>query len=429
MKKMAKICAILGVILCVSISAHAETVTSKATGEGVTRKAAISEALYSAIEQATGVLIRNNSNSALELSQSDLSANNFTQTIHMMRESSQINLLKLTGGFVKSYKVDNVTTKDNVYKAEITAEIMLKPEAAKALTRRALVVGDFAPPTTQYYSNSFISFFAKSLASSLTQSQRFSVLDRSNDRALADEIQKMDDPRIGLAEWLNQQQTPLADYVVTGQVMGYNSELKQSKIAVTGEVNNWVEAQAQINYRVIALATREVKFSSTLNCRQKFTDNGNGALPTVNEADLLMAKSLATHIAAQITQGIYPYRVIKADFRDNLVINQGAATLKLGDELLLIQLGDTVEDPDTKEKIRTEREIGRVRITRVTSNLSIASIISGLEVINFGEAILRRVNETDECGAGADRAAQSGATGYGIGNNGQPRPVIKLPGD
>lgn len=415
-------------LVLATTTAMAESVTRKATGEGTTRQAAINEALLSAVEQATGVLIRQDSQTAHDLTSSLSGDDAGEHSSQIVNDKNQANLLKITGGMVKSYVIDSVTTANNIYTANITAVIQISNDAAPAsITRRSLVVADFAPANTRYFDD-FIPFFSQSLASALTQSRRFAVLERGSNQALENEIKIMSDPKLSLADWLNNYQNHLADYIVTGQVLGYNALPKQSKIAITGETNNWVEALAQINFRVLAVANRQVKFAGTINCSQKFTDNGTGRAPTPSEANLLMAKALASRIAAQITQNIYPFRVIAANSRDNLVINQGAGALKIGEELLLIELGDVVEDPDTHEKLQTEREIGRVKITRVTAKLSFAAIIAGVESNQLGDAILRRANETDECGAASGLAADT-ITPVGTGANGQSRPVIKLPGD
>ena len=428
MTKFSKIIALITAIYFISPSpSWGESVTRKASGDGVSRQEAINQALLSAVEQATGVLIRSDSKSARDLTSKTKAEGDDTQSSLDMSEKNQANLLKATGGYVKSYTIDSVTTENKVYTANVTAEIMVKNDAAPSLSRRTMVVGDFNPQNLRYFDD-FVPFFAQSLASALTQSRRFAVLERGSDKTLDAEIALMDDPNVSMADWLKTHQKILADYIVTGQVLGYKADPKQSKIAVTGETSNWVDAQAQINYRVLAVATRQVKFAGTINCSQKFSDNGSGSMPSVAEANLLMAKALATSIAAQITQDIYPYRVIKADSRDNLVINQGGGALKVGEELVLVELGDVVEDPDTHEKLQTEREIGRVKIKRVTAKLSTAAIIDGVENNQMGDAILRRANETDAC-AVQNGTGDNASAAYGTGANGQTRPVIKLPGD
>jgi hypothetical protein len=140
-----------------------------AEGTGATQDAAVSGALASAIQQATGV--------AIDVAQfSDLQATSLmTESTHetTIVQAAQDTIRKTAGGFVRSYRITSVEATPN---GSFTAEVSVDVEVfrAKGLgneTRRRIAVAMFATPGNR--PGPTADLLRDRIAAHLTQSRRF----------------------------------------------------------------------------------------------------------------------------------------------------------------------------------------------------------------------------------------------------------------
>jgi hypothetical protein len=152
------------------------------------------------------------------------------------------------------------------------------------------------------------------------------------------------------------------------------------------------------------IATRQVKWGDTV----RFSAGGGALSGLVERA--------ASRVTEEITQTIYPMRLIKFDDPTELIINQGGSGVQPGQRFRAMLLGEQLVDPYTKEPLgQSEKQIGVIEVQRVDSKVSYARLISGRLPPAGSEVVLRAG------AASPSRAAHSAR---------QPsRPVVKLPGD
>ena len=130
----------------------------------------------------------------------------------------------------------------------------------------------------------------------------------------------------------------------------------------TGQEVTVKSAEGSVDYRLIDIATGQVKFAAT--------QRGEVSSTSVGAA----ARAAAALAAEKILNAIYPITVIAID-DTAITLNQGGDVLKAGDLYQLMLLGDVLRDPYTKERLgRSEKKIGMVKITAVQAKMATANI-------------------------------------------------------
>jgi curli biogenesis system outer membrane secretion channel CsgG len=338
--------------------AWGEAVHVEAQGAGSTRDAAIAGALASAIQQATGVTI-----DVAQVS-STVAASVATDTTHdtVMVQATQDAIRRTAGGTVRSYRIISLDAADE---GGFVAEVAVDVEVFKAKglgndTRRRIAVATFSTPGAQ--AGATADLLRDRIAAHLTQARRFAVVDRSQDPAYAQEMQLPQSGDTPLTERARLGQVIGADYVVTGKLRQTAATRTDSLIGLTGEVvTSTTAGSAEADYQVIEIATRQIKWAGTARI------SGSGAIDQVS-----------TKIADEITQTIYPMRLIRFEDPTNLVINQGGDSLRPGQRFRAMLMGETMIDPYTHESLgEVEQQAGVVEIKRVDAKLSYARLVSG----------------------------------------------------
>ena len=119
-----------------------------------------------------------------------------------------------------------------------------------------------------------------------------------------------------------------------------------TKVELTGEKKNHVRTAATVRYQIIAVATRQVKWSDTVSV----TLNDVGSL---NRAASVIGKK----IAGEALGNIYPLRIVSLN-GSQVILNQGGKTIRQGSYYNVYALGEVIMDPYTNEPLgRTETRV------------------------------------------------------------------------
>jgi len=354
-----------------ALPARAETVTVEAEGQGATRQAAIAQALVLALEQATGVTIQAEQRSGA-LFQSIASQDGDAV---LLQEQAQTAIARQTGGTAKSYRVLDLTPEAGGFVARLSVEVaVFRPTVNTGETRRRLVVSEFTDQAGRR--TSFGEQLRERLIAHLTQSRRFAVLDRANAEAYNREMAllKTDAP---LAERVRIGQVLGADYIVIGRMRGVGATRTEQNISITGESVVRTSARGALDFQVLEVATRQVRWAASVAV------GNSGNLQAVLE-------EMATRVGREITQTIYPMRVVRADDPQEIILNQGGVTVSAGQRFRAMLLGEELKDPYTGESLgQMEREIGVVEVHRVDTRVSYARLTSGKLPPPGAEVVLR----------------------------------------
>jgi len=373
------------------VFAQAEVVKVEATGIGDSRPEAITHALVEGIQRATGVSIDQSMVSGLVVGVSKLDGK-ANQTSGLSKSSEEAHIVQTdsigqdliksrSGGSVKTFTVMS-SDKDNLgrYVVKVNVEVdKFKSIAPETANRMRIVVVPFQTQNTELATQ-----LRDQLIVYLTQSKRFSVLDRTENAQYQKEMALVTSTDANMSERVRYGQVLGADFIMTGKINF--KTIKQEEVnPVTNQKTVSYSATADVLFNMIEIATRQIQFSNQFKMR------------VAGDTDQLL-EPMVQKIGSYATESLFPLRVITRDNPTALTINRGGQSLAVGQKFALVSLGAELTDPDTKEKLgRSENEIGAVEITKVDSSVSIAKLLSGA-VNKTGDLILRRQADAPQSG-------------------------------
>lgn len=373
------------------VFAQAEVVKVEATGIGDSRPEAITHALVEGIQRATGVSIDQSMVSGLVVGVSKLDGK-ANQTSGLSKSSEEAHIVQTdsigqdliksrSGGSVKTFTVMS-SDKDNLgrYVVKVNVEVdKFKSIAPETANRMRIVVVPFQTQNTELATQ-----LRDQLIVYLTQSKRFSVLDRTENAQYQKEMALVTSTDANMSERVRYGQVLGADFIMTGKINF--KTIKQEEVnPVTNQKTVSYSATADVLFNMIEIATRQIQFSNQFKMR------------VAGDTDQLL-EPMVQKIGSYATESLFPLRVITRDNPTALTINRGGQSLAVGQKFALVSLGAELTDPDTKEKLgRSENEIGAVEITKVDSSVSIAKLLSGA-VNKTGDLILRRQADVPQSG-------------------------------
>jgi curli biogenesis system outer membrane secretion channel CsgG len=377
--------------------ALADPVEVDVSGTGATRPEAVGRGLAEAIQQVTGVLVEVD-----QKMQTAMAATSVNDTsVVSLAAASQDSIRRTANGIVRSYRIIE-TEADEPAHVVLRMTVTVEKFEAKALgneSRRRIAVTSFGGPSTI---QGIVPQLRDRVISYLTQARRFAVLDRANLLAYSQEMATLE-TQAPVTERVRVGQVIGADYVVVGAIRGGVSRSDRT-IELTGERVISASSELNVDWQVLEIATRQVKWAG--NVRLNSGDDALGGL--VDKA--------AARIADEITQAIYPMRLVDATDPAALIINQGGGTLRPGQRFRAMLLGKQIIDPYTKEPLgQVEREVGVVEIVRVDNKVAYARLASGKLPGEEAEIVLRP-------------AASAAARPQGSARAAAPT-LVKLPGD
>ena len=352
--------------LCASFSLHARIlyVTVDAEGEGVSVQLAINNALVNAVSQINGAEVASQTNlQTIEISDEKLveSSESFQQSIN-----------KKTNGLIKEYVVLNNQQSEfsqGSWMAEVRVTIAKYAESKQTKRLRFAIlpftvnenISDWKKP------EEFNQNITRSLVSYLTQTRKFAMLDREHMDAQDDELSILHKGNVPAEELAKLGQRLSTDYIIVGDINEIYYHKNNKQLRVSGKTITTIKQGARVSYRVIDVATGQIKFSDSFD-KILFSSNSR-----VSSA--IVAEKTAYEIGSVITNAIYPIRV-EAIKNKNISIGQGGKTLRKGDEYSLVMLGDVLKDSYTGESLgREEKAVGTVKITQVQAKQAKAKIV------------------------------------------------------
>lgn len=246
--------------------------------------------------------------------------------------------------------------------------------------RRRMAVGDFimkAESVSLFGSRvetaPWAEMFSNSLNIQLTQSRKFTMLDRKFTAAVRDELQRLSSANASPADASRLCQQLGTDYLVLGTIM-FCDVAPLPVNPYTGQALPTASSPyLDVAYRVILAPTGQIKWADDI----KIAAN---EIPFTTLADFFAqsAELAATRVADSITAAILPFEIVKVYDDGRVIIGEGGRSLQQGEVLNAYKLGEEVRDTRTGEVIDTlEEPLGMVLVERVTEKLSYGRILSG----------------------------------------------------
>ena len=353
-----------------------DTVEVTASGQGAGERNAIYEALLAAIAQHSGMSIETEK----ELRRLSLSREDNTSASASIDTSLAERIKTATKGEVLGYTIlERGMGEDGLVKVTLSAKlgVYLRSEQTE---RRRIAVPGFHPGGA---GAEFDRLVSSKVASLLSQTRRFAVLERNWDAESAQEAALLrsgaspGEERVRLGQRLG------ADYLLIGTVT------KLSLRENNGSAESLLSpvASCLVDFRLVEFATGQIKVArvvpAQLNSIQARA--AAGGLAGI-EPSVALAQAVAALVAETITDAAYPITIVNAPGEgEEIALNQGGERLKVGARYTVLALGEALVDPQTKESLgRAEAVAGVVEVTRVAPKTSYAKVIEQKRRIEAG---------------------------------------------
>lgn len=347
--------------------------TMSGTGVGLTREEAVNNAILEALGKMDGVKI-----SSKKFMSTNAVHNNDGSFI---KDSYSQNIQKATNGRVDSYSIDDVSGVDGNYEATVTVKKIRTQKSYKTPgfsphSRRKIAVVPIYSSELLYeilgktYGRKKVTLhLSQEVVNAITQTRRFTVLDRDAKQAydgekallLSGDAQK--DELVKLGSVLG------TDYLYILNVADFHLDREIKKSDLTGKISENTMAHATIEYRIIVMATRQIKYSNTQNF--SFAVEGGN---TDNQILTNALSTIAKGLTEDIINNIYPMKI--AGYSGSEVIL--SQKLPLGARYEVFRLGKKIYDGYTKEAVGyDEQRAGLIEITRSNPKMSYARVLEG----------------------------------------------------
>ena len=360
-----------GLIIFYLPSLHSQTtfITLSVSASGQTEEMAINNALLESLSQINGTVI-NGSLSVQEFEK--VSASNKGED-YFYSENYSRDINKYTEGIVESYKLVNSNPLNSGgWEVEVSVTIA-KYALSPQTNRKRIAVMPFRITDTRELTvknkkvdkRRILGLLNQSLVSYLTQSRKFFVADRDFVEELHSERNFIQYGNVPLSELSKLGNDLGVDLILVGVIEDFNTKSIKKTFESMNKTFVSTKGIVEISYRVIDVATRQVKFADLY-----LSDSGT----TSTNADTQMITDAVSEIGETILFAIYPLRIEKIDGQ-TIYIGQGGNQLDVGDEYDVFRLGEQIEDSYTGESLgQVEEFVGIAKIENVTSKMSSAKV-------------------------------------------------------
>jgi len=361
-------------ILNAEVITNKKVITSMGEGTGTTRAESINNAIIEALGKIEGV----------EISKKTKMESLYVETSEGASAKLKYNgeISKITGGKVDSYQI-NYVNKDSegLYNAQVeitknkVTKIYRTPGIPPKNRRAIAIVPSYANQASYSILGDIKSAsdaslkMTQELVSAITKTRKFTVLDREANSAYRNEKRVLTSNDASTDELLKLGQVLGADYLLVSNLTELSVSKNNATAAIVANMKDSYKAYATIQYRIIAMATRQIKWSNTMSL--EFEPNGN----TIEQLYLNTLKLISQRVTTELMENIYPLKIVDVDAK-KITINQGSLTV--GQEYDVYRLGKKIYDSYTKESLgRSEEKVGKIKIVRTIPKMSIAEVIKG----------------------------------------------------
>ena len=408
---------VLFILVAGFVGAQVSAEFHEARGTGASEREAIEDALQNAAFQLCGVTIRSETSTSISVAVDDDGMKLVEQFNDRIRVATGNEDCRFSG-----YEQVSVTREGEGVRAHLRVQYSTYRVPGPPVERRRLAVLDFAMDEVHLYGTggareqrsggrvirrgvdvdyelirNLQERFRARIEELLTQGRRFAVLDRRSPEIYEQEKKLLESADVDPSEGARLGKVLGTDYMLYGTVDRIEVTEERKTIALTGESTSEVQATVRVRFSVLAVATRQVKWSSSLELQHELSDE----IRTEQAAERLLDE-LALHIVDELTENIFPPVVTAVTGWGSFVLNRGGNTVRENDLFEVFALGDMLVDPDTGESLgRLESNAGIARITAVKPKFSLAEMVTDHDGIARG-MILRRFHDFLGGQAGSD---------------------------
>ena len=377
------------VCLCVSFfaSADVQSPTVRVVGEARGYRAAINEALVSALEQNNGFTMNAEERQTMVHNDSVTSIRENgvldDRTKLEMNDSINKDMQKWAKGKISGYTVLSDTFDPATQKYRVTLEVRFPPKYTgpgrpeSNLRRMAVIPFNVQGNSFNWYGQpvgtvEWSAALAEQLNVRLTQTRKFTMLDRAFDPEINAELARLNAANAAPEDAARLNRKLGSDYLVVGMVK-FNDVQPSAVNPLTGQpLPRASSLFAEITYRVLIAPTGQLKWTNTIRL-----DAAIFAAADARSFVSMSAETAAGAICDDMMANILPFEVVQV-LPGQVVIGEGGKQLAAGDRFTVCALGEPVRDTRTGEVIdEVEIPVATVEVTAVMPKLSYARIIEG----------------------------------------------------
>ena len=169
------------------------------------------------------------------------------------------------------------------------------------------------------------------------------------------------------------------DYLLTGTILEAGEEQIPYSIRVSGEQGKRYKGSFLVDYKVMVVASQEVKWSDSVIITADDSSLQKKAVEaSPAEWHHFLLLEAADQIAYKVMADIYPLRVVRVLENGEVIVNHGGTLLSSGERFDVFSQGEKVFDPETGEDLGTaEMWVATIKINRVAEKKSYATIVGG----------------------------------------------------
>jgi len=365
-----------------------EQVEASASGSGVTPGAAINDALKTAIMQVNGTTVDASSanlntysqvTASLDVESAD-GSDSIKAAATMQGSHFAEQIVTQSKGVVSSFKVVKLTPpagKGGLYRVDIAASIAKFKAPADSgkikivvaplrSTRSSFNIGGRNVPAAEV-----LGALRQQIIDTLSQSGRFTVLDRQFEDELQNELDMIGSGKTVNTDFAKLGQALSADLVWVGVVNDLAYEKHVRKLQTSDRDLVSYSGGWSVSQRMINLATRQILQSATLQ------GTAPSIAPTTMGAGIdegATMRNMQTEIVKRSAEAIllqtFPISVVERDGM-NVVLSQGGTAVVENGRYKIYLQGKEIKDPQTGQSLgNMESACCEVVINRVTPKLS-----------------------------------------------------------
>lgn len=261
----------------------------------------------------------------------------------------------------------DVATYQEAGGAKLTRVVVAQPQVQRATFQ----IGD-----STIAADSIASDIQSKIAEALTQSHRFTVLDRTADAQINQEIGLIQSGNATPSDTAKLGQQLATDLIVIPTINRFEYVRHEQALRMADRTLVSYSGGGEVSFRVVNAATGQLVMSQSFSYAFPSTEPTTmGVSVDGNKLASDMMDAMDRGIIASIMQSTYPMSVLQLEGR-NVVINQGGEAVQEGATYQAVTLGKPIVDPQSGQSLGpTETPCCSVQIDRVTPNLSYGHIV------------------------------------------------------
>ena len=402
MNRFALVSLCLFIVTSSAVFAETFIETIVVDGYGTSRNSAVQSALIEALKQSEGVSIDSQRSYAKSIEEDAVSSADGEASYDVViADRMQQKIKEATSGVIDHYRIVD-SRKDGDGQWIVQVEVSLSKYKTPGISPNSLRKIAVIPFRTKKLSIAVLDEdfnmaeisrqLSQRIVTELTQSRRFTVLDRDYMTELLKERNLIISADATTAEQMKLGETLGVDYLVIGTITEFEATQTSNYIKILDETVYGEKAHINIDFRIMVMATGQIKWSDTVKV---IADNKQLEKPLKERGEQgvvdFMVENAARKIVHSSLDNIYPIKILKVAGEKSIYLNQGGKMASVGDVFEVYTPGESIVDPDTGLGIKIDGEkVAMVEITKVQAKYSLAKLLSGrINEIEAG-AILRK---------------------------------------